>query len=150
MINRCTSCGSWFDLRRFPACPICGRADVPMASPAPQFQMPRFNVEHEASRDRNIAGWTLPVGILLGLAGPFALYRAGEGVTAEIVVGFLVMLAVVAVFGLNASAQDQPARFAAGRVARTALLTIAISVAITAILGVAFFVLAFIACATAM
>ncbi|MEK7469998.1 MAG: hypothetical protein AAB074_21730 [Planctomycetota bacterium] len=148
MINRCTTCGSWFDLRKFPACPICGRANVPMASPAPQFQLPRFSVDHEAAHDKDIAGWTLPVGILLGLAGPFALYKASEGITGEIVVGFLVMLAVVAVFGAGASSQSEPARFAAGRVARTALMTIAITIAVVAVIGVAIFVLAFVACAT--
>ncbi|MBI2923635.1 MAG: hypothetical protein HYY18_21475 [Planctomycetes bacterium] len=148
MIHRCAHCASWFDLRRFPACPVCGRPGVSPPKPAaPPFAMPAsFDVEREAARDQSASGWTIPAGILLGLGGPYVLYRMAGKVTIEVVVGFLFVLAMVAILGLSGRSGDEPARFAAGRVAATAILTIAIGLAIAALIGGALVVLAFVAC----
>lgn len=148
MIQRCYGCASWFDLRRFPACPVCGRPGAaPAKTAAPPFAMPAsFDVEREAARDRSASGWTIPVGILLGLGGPFVLYRMAGKITVEVIGGFLFILAMVAVLGLSGRSSDEPARFAAGRVAATAILTIAIGLAVAALIGGALVVLAFVAC----
>ena len=150
MIHRCYQCASWFDLRRFPSCPVCGRPGAtPAKSAAPPFAMPAsFDVEREAARDRSAAGWTIPIGILLGLGGPYVLYRMAGEVTVEVIGGFLFVLAMVAILGLSGRSSDEPARFAAGRVAATAILTIAIGLAIAALIGGALVVLAFVACAS--
>lgn len=148
MITRCTACGSYFDLRRFPACPVCGRPDIPMASPRPQFQISRQHAEMEANRDSEITAWAIPAGIILGIAGPLALLKVAAGLTPGIIAGLVLMLAVLAIFGANARSKDSPNLFAAGRVARTALLTMAIAVAIVAVIGVAIAVLIFVACAS--
>lgn len=146
--NRCRFCGSWFEEAGYAFCPICGRPVVPMAARKPLLRSQMAaSADREAAKDRKAAAWTLPIGILLGVAGPLLALKVAGQMKSQ-VIGFVVLLFImVAVFGANAKAEEE-VRFAAGRVARTALITVAVCIAVTAVLAVVAFVLIFVACVT--
>ncbi|MCE9580948.1 MAG: hypothetical protein K8T20_00375 [Planctomycetes bacterium] len=150
--NRCLYCGSWFEETGYAFCPICGHVVASKAASVarPPSLRPHYHaeVEREASQDRTAAGLSIPIGILLGIAGPLLAIRVAGDMKPQVIGGLFLMFLLVAVFGANARASDEPARFVAGRVARTALITIAVCIAITAILAVVAFVLVFVACVT--
>lgn len=144
---RCTNCGSWFDLLRFPRCPVCGTDSIPMAMPRGAAGSPTYGeAEREAERDRSLSRWMLLLGVFLGLAGPLALIRADTSLTLPMFFMMFLMLAVVTVFGLSGNPKTDSIRYAAGQVARSALLTIAIAIAVACLAGGVALVLLFVAC----
>ncbi len=176
---RCTACGTHIDSARFERCPICGYYAPPVeagavakavdAEPAktplsgPPGEGPQ--VEVEAARDRTLSGFALAGGILLGLGGPGLIFvtaqfargstpskfleEAGPDYTVPLLLGFLIMLVVLAVYGANARAGDDPIGFTAGRVAKTALTTIGMMLAAGAVLLAAGTALLYVICVIA-
>lgn len=157
-MRRCTSCGTYYDGRRFPRCCICGKegAPAPAAGGAdPEVPLGEtyriddasLGAEAEAARDGKAAGWIIALGVVLGLAGPIVLSNAaGPTASAPMYLGFFIMLIVLGVYGAGAKAKDDPVRFAIGGVARTALTTIGIAIAAGAVLSAAAVALVFVAC----
>ena len=82
----------------------------------------------------------------MGLLGPIALSGMPGSAQGTLILGFLVLLVVLAVFGAGAKSKGDPVRFTAGRVARTALSTIAVVMGAVAVVGAGIFVITFVAC----
>ncbi len=155
--TRCTSCGTHLDSARFPHCPICGYFLPPAdpvaagtaanpALPGPPGEEPE--VEAEAARDGAISNYALGGGILLGLVGPGLIALSARG--SETLLGvFLIILVVLAIYGAKSRAKDDLVGFTVGKVAKTALSTIGLVVAASAVLFAAGFALLFVVCVVA-
>jgi hypothetical protein len=83
---------------------------------------------------------------VVGIAGPLFMWGRLERASPVLLLLALGSLVVLALFGLGARASERPALYAAGKVARTALLTIAVGAALAMLLGAAAVVLVFVAC----
>lgn len=159
--TRCTQCGTHLDSARFPRCCICGHdlSSTPAAaaggasqSPGGAPEAPQPEVEAESARDQTASRGVSGLGILLGLGGIGSVVVSGSGGQGEMVSlgvgGLIVTLIVLALYGAGGKAAKDPVRTQVGRVAGSALATIAITIAGLGVLATLGVVLFFVACIT--